>query len=102
MGVRIIVGENLQCAVLYCSVTDWAFGPLFADYEEAESFLKWLSDTDGRDARRLTDKEMENAVYVFRTSCVKCEYCGRRVPLATHYAEQHWCDAEEKALLGED
>jgi len=46
MGVRII-GDD-ETAVMYCSTTDWAFGPVFSDkdehsaFERIESFLRWL------------------------------------------------------------
>lgn len=66
MGVRIIQSDeegDSHGAVLYCSVTDWAFGPIFEDRDEAESFLKWLDPTD---ARTLSDGEMENKVAEFR------------------------------------
>ena len=39
-------------AILYCSTSDWAFGPVFSDQDDhdanarAEAFLRWLKDTD--------------------------------------------------------
>jgi len=44
MGCRILKGEEGR-AVLYCSTTDWAFGPVFWSYEQAERFLAWLRET---------------------------------------------------------
>lgn len=66
MGVRVLRCQNNHStstnAVLYCSTTDWAFGPVFYDYgdhdayERAEAFLKWLP----KDARTYTDSELES------------------------------------------
>lgn len=58
MGVRIIQADgegDSQGAVLYCSTTMWAFGPVFEDADEAEKFLDWLVT----DPRSLSDGEME-------------------------------------------
>ena len=58
MGVRILEGTgegDSRGAVLYCSVTDWAFGPLFEDGDQAQEFLDWLV----YDPRSLSDAEME-------------------------------------------
>ena len=55
MSVQILIGEDGQ-SCLYCSVTDWAFGPVFHDDESPEEFLEWLK----RDPRGLTDKELES------------------------------------------
>ena len=64
MGVRIITGENE--AVLYCSTTMWAFGPVFDDYDAAEWFLSWWKERDGRDLRLLTDAELEHEYYEWK------------------------------------
>jgi hypothetical protein len=62
MGVRIVHdGDN---AALYCSTTEWAFGPLFSsddnhDAEErAQAFCRWLG---GREPRRMSDQELAHA-----------------------------------------
>ena len=71
MGVRIIHGDDM--AVMYCSTTDWAFGPAFYDTDEhdaaerVECFLRWLKK-NGRlpsgirydDPRQFTDFELES------------------------------------------
>lgn len=60
MGCRILHDRESDQAVLYCSTSDWAFGPVFTDSdthdadERAEAFCRWLK----RDARLLTDAEM--------------------------------------------
>lgn len=61
MGVRIISAHMGSVAVMYDSVTDWAFGPVFydeGDYsaeERIQHFLEWLQV----DARSLTDVDLE-------------------------------------------
>jgi hypothetical protein len=59
MGVRILSGED--AAILYCSTTDWAFGPVFGDRdthtgtERAAAFLRWFK----AEPRRLNYDELE-------------------------------------------
>ena len=77
MGVRILT-DNGESAVLYCSTTDWAFGPVFSQsddhdaQERAEAFLRWLPQRitafeqepamrRSVDARSLTANGLENA-----------------------------------------
>lgn len=61
MGVRILE-DNEVGAVLYCSVTDWAFGPIFADRDEAQAFLDWLPS----DPRSLSDGDLDDKFSEFR------------------------------------
>ena len=48
MSVRILHDSDQDVAVLFCSTTDWAFGPVITDgddhdaVERAEAFLRWL------------------------------------------------------------
>jgi hypothetical protein len=68
MGIRILEDKDgYKC--LYCSVTMWAFGAIFYDNEDPEEFLEWLK----KDARLLTDKEFESAVYDWRREIEKAE-----------------------------
>jgi hypothetical protein len=61
MGCRIAHDTDSKIAILYCSTTDWAFGPVFADDddhdadERAEAFLRWLAT--GPETWRGYDKE---------------------------------------------
>jgi len=53
MGIRILAGEkinedNVPAAVLYDSTGGVAFGPVFADEEEAEVFLHFWEQQEGR------------------------------------------------------
>lgn len=79
MGVSILANARADQAVLYCSTSDWAFGPVFnatddRDAEEqAEAFLTWLDqdapywtyDRDQvgqrRDVRCLTESGLQTA-----------------------------------------
>ena len=68
MGVRILEGNgegDSRGAVLYCSVTDWAFGPLFEDGEQAQAFLDWLAD----DPRIFSERELEAKYNEFLRHC---------------------------------
>lgn len=61
MAVRTITTHLDSVAVMYCSTTDWAFGPVFYDSDEhsaderIHSFLRWLQI----DARSLPDNILE-------------------------------------------
>jgi hypothetical protein len=66
MGVHIL-GQAEQ-AVMYCSTSDWAFGPVFsADgfhdaADRAEAFLRWLVV----DARTLSDNALDDRYRAWR------------------------------------
>jgi len=62
MSVQILEGASNAC--LYCNTSDWAFGPLFEDAEQAMRFLEWLPKT--ADVRLYTDKELEKLHCDFR------------------------------------
>ncbi len=66
MGVRIwegtLDGGRREAAGLYCSTTDWAFGPLFDDYEEADAFLEYLPC----DPRSIKDSDLEDHFGAFK------------------------------------
>lgn len=67
MGVRILQGDDTgdsQGAVMYCSATMRAFGPVFEDREHAQGFLDWYAGkTSGLgDARGLSLEHLEAAV----------------------------------------
>lgn len=57
MGIRIIESnsDTDSYAVLYCSTSMWAFGPVFEDREQAEEFLKFVPG----DPRLLDDVTLE-------------------------------------------
>lgn len=66
MGVRIVEGKDgsQTVALLYCSVSMWAFGPVFDDWEMADDFLNWLN----QDARRLSDHELRTSYHNYLES----------------------------------
>lgn len=74
MGVRVLHDVEDDQACLYCSTTDWAFGPVFSgdtptrkDAQEcALAFLAWLDHHKSKDARRYTDQELELVVSEWR------------------------------------
>ena len=61
MGVRVISAHMGAVAVMYCSTTEWAFGPVFGDTDEhsaeerIEMFLEWLAV----DPRALPESVLE-------------------------------------------
>ena len=63
MGVRILEDHTSGDAVLYCSTSMWAFGPIFENHDEAQGFLDWLRPVD---PRTLSDKDLEAYVSTFR------------------------------------
>ncbi len=71
MGCRILQGDNTgdsQGAVLYCSNTMIAFGPVFNDRDQAQRFCEWLDQTDSDprdDPRFLSAIELEGAYLCF-------------------------------------
>lgn len=67
MGVRITKDEGV--VAIFDSVSGFAFGPTFADEYEAESFLAWLVQNDGRDARSIPLDTLGERVAAFRNEC---------------------------------
>ena len=53
MAIRIIEGTDY--AVLYCSTSMWAFGPVFEDADQAREFLAFVPG----DPRLLSDTTLE-------------------------------------------
>ena len=92
MGVRILSDKYDEIASLYCSTSDWSFGPIFYNdgiinaSEFADAFLKWLPE----DPRTYRDDELEKKYHEFRSfnwkHCPQC--CAELIP------EKHRaCDA---------
>jgi hypothetical protein len=65
MGVRTIEGfkdgdRDDTCALMYDSVSGWAFGPTFKDADEVEDFLSFVArEADGKDPRSMDDPELQ-------------------------------------------
>lgn len=51
MGIRTTAGD--PAVALYDSVTGLAFGEVFNSADDADSFLDYMRDVDGRDLRKL-------------------------------------------------
>ena len=73
MGVRILIGTEQgdtginEKAVLFDSVTGWAFGPVIDEHEDgtsaedmAELFVDWLTKEGHEDARALSSEELKD------------------------------------------
>ena len=74
MGVRIIQGDGTgdgDYAVLYCSTSGTAFGPLFRDHDEAQAFLDWMGESD--DPRRYSSSELHEKFSEFREDAAQAE-----------------------------
>lgn len=78
MGQRIIIGHEQgsehEVAVLFDSVTGWAFGPVFderdgiAGEDRLEAFLDWLEGAAGTtDLRSMKESEVEALVARWRS-----------------------------------
>lgn len=97
MGCRIIYGnqespDGLECAVLFCSTTMTAFGPVMGSDEEAQAFLRFVPGDP-----RNHPSDYLNALYsAFVTQSVcecgevrrdECTYCkwGEELKDGKHY-----------------
>ena len=63
MGIGILHGFHgkFEHAALFCTTSDFAFGPIFHNYFEAESFIKFCIAKHGEDPRKLGDNKLEEA-----------------------------------------
>lgn len=84
MGCRILRGTEYDGGptkeVMYCSTTDWAFGPLM-DEDEGEAFIRFVHERTGLDPRVVApDNKLESLYYDFRKARgeggAKCGYCA--------------------------
>ncbi len=87
MGVRLIEDRSTGETVMYDSVTDWAFGPVFRSRGIAGAFLDWFPG----DPRGHIDSFIEEKYGEFLTKNVcecghlritDCDLCADGVPLA--------------------
>lgn len=94
MGCRIIVGnqegsDGVSCAVFFDSTKMVAFGPVMGSQEEAEAFMKWLTDQGENEPREQTEKELIGFHAKFAQEMVcecgtvrekECEFCASDDP----------------------
>lgn len=100
MGVHTLYDPEEGNAVMYCSTSGWAFGPVFHDEHAkevpedcemldardlCEAFQEWL----GTDARKVDQKDLEEAYGIFlaarqdgmypKFNGEGCSICGRDI-----------------------
>ncbi len=66
MPIQVLEGTGgpfLTSACLWDTVSDFAFGPMFQDADEATEFLGWLAPRDPRD---IKDGELETLLGDYR------------------------------------
>ena len=102
MGVRILTDPDQRLAALYCSTSDWAFGPVFYGSddkepdERAEAFLRWI----GTDLRRMDSAQIESAYTTWmaqESAQYQREYDSER--LAALEPDEDILDDDERAEL---
>jgi hypothetical protein len=99
VSVRIISDNEQSVAVLYCSTTDWCFGPVIHEdpafdksaTERAEAFLEWYAPND---VRTLTDAVLSD-VFTRWQAQEADQYAQDRLRTLLH-------DEEEGVLLDHD
>ena len=64
--MRILEDRKDGRAAFYCSASDWAFGPLMQDVDEAKKFLAWLKVNGYGDPRDHGDGKLESLYSLFR------------------------------------
>ena len=87
MGVGILYDAQADAAVMFCSTTDWAFGPVVGEnrelnkdpYERVEAFIEWL----GVDARTLSEADLS------------AKYSAWQAQEADQYAKARLADLEK-------
>lgn len=74
MGVRTLTDWEEGRSVLYDSVTDTAFGPVF-DGDEANEFCDWNTAQGRPDLRSLTPEEFTDTLRAWRDSKAVDQLC---------------------------
>jgi len=96
MGVRILYDAENKHACLYCSTTDWAFGPVACGddaREQLEAFCIWEPD----DPRKYSDHELESAWSKFQQFWDQFNKDHRDEILGANYQQlKLWVDVAKK------
>jgi len=96
MGVRIIEGfydgESSFGAVMICSTTMVAFGPVFDTEMHAELFIKWFEKLGLGNVRMVAVETLVNCYAQFQKLVVECDCGGLR--LKADRCE--FCEGEEE------
>jgi len=96
MSVQVLGNHEMAC--MYCTTTDWAFGPVFCGTDaddRARWFLHWYQEAYG-DPRRVEDSELESRYGEWLSKMDKspgeCFICGQPVYKGEKYAKaSHNC-----------
>ena len=78
MSIRIIEGTydgDTTGAVMICSTSMWAFGPVFDDVQEVDCFQKWYADRYPESIRQTSQELLANRFGLFRAMVSKCAEC---------------------------
>lgn len=78
MGLRTIEGTydgDTTGAVMICSTTMWAFGPVFDDCQEVDCFQKWWDSNYLESIRAASEATLKVRFNLFRRLVVKCRGC---------------------------
>jgi hypothetical protein len=76
MALRLLVDQKQNLACMYCTTSDWAFGPV-GEPERLQQFVEWL----GEDARGLPAHWLEAEWGVFcarfptKEEATACQTC---------------------------
>ena len=97
MSIQILRNAEDTRAALYCSTTDWAFGPVFSEYREdwpggecldasevALEFTRWLP----MDARQYEDADLEAKYHDFLAALPGLLRAGREAEEAEAEEEE--------------
>ena len=71
MGIRTLEGVydgGDRKAVMVCSTSGQAFGPLFDDAEEIDDFLAWCAKVGAGEPRRMLAEILDDTVIKWRES----------------------------------
>lgn len=78
MALLVIAGEydgDTTGAVMICSTTMWAFGPVFDDPQEVDCFQDWWGDNFGETVREVDSETLGERFATFRRLVVECSGC---------------------------
>ena len=78
MALLVIAGEydgDTTGAVMICSTTMWAFGPVFDDPQEVDCFQDWWGDNYSESIREASESQLKERFELFRRLVVRCRDC---------------------------
>ena len=69
MGVHVLYDEKNHQACMYCSTSEWAFGPVVYSEngrERMHQFLEYIKEKRGQDPREMQETQLEALYCDFR------------------------------------